>query len=231
MNNPFEIISQRKAARIAGIGILIRLIVGPFVFFLLDTLFGDSMFVVPGDAAIVAAKKIKVNAWLLCVFIASISTLVMCDVVVVLALFIVLKPVNKDLAMFAVFFRLMGAFIFVISMVFLFIEPLLFTNVFLIGQIIGAFHMLVFGYLIVKSGYIPRILGILLIIGGALGYFMESFTYFFFPDYVWISSPGIIVAVLIEVLLCIWLLWKGNKIPEMKPEVEYIKKNKENRYK
>jgi hypothetical protein len=54
-----------------------------------------------------------------------------------------------------------------------------------------------------------------LIIGGSLGYLTESLTSFFSPNYVWISSLGIMVAVIAEILLGAWLLLKSAKISEM----------------
>ena len=107
-------------------------------------------------------------------------------------------------------------------MLFLFIEPLLFNYIHLIGIVFYALHILFLGYLVFKSGYIPRILGVLLIIGGSLGYLIESLTYFFFPNYIWIASPGLTVGAIAEISLGFWLLLKGDKIPEMKPEIDSL---------
>ena len=179
----------------------------------------NSIVIVPGDAAAKAFNEIKANEWLFVIFIASVLVMITCNVVVVLALYFLLKPVNKVLALFMGIFRLINTILFAINMVFLLIEPLLFNYIHMIGILFYALHVLVLGYLIFKSGYIPRILGVLLIIGGALGYLPESLTYFFFPNYAWIISPGLTVASIAEISLGLWFLLKGTKIPE-NPEIK-----------
>jgi hypothetical protein len=200
-------ISQRKVVKIAGLGYLIIIIAGFFAFSVLSTL------LVPGDAA-KTAKNIEANQGLFRVMIISFLIMVMFDVVVGLALYVILKPVNNKLSLLAVIFRLIQAIFIAISMVYLLIEPLLFNDVYLIGQIFFALYLLVLGYLVWKPSYIPRILGILLIIGGVLGYLLESLIYFFFPDYVAIAIPGLVVGTIAEISLSLWLLLRGDKIPE-----------------
>ena len=210
MTNHITNISKREAARVAGFGLIIIAIAGGFVFFALN-----SIVIVPGDAAAKAFNEIKANEWLFGIFIASVLVMITCNVVVVLALYVLLKPVNKVLALFMGIFRLINTILFAINMVFLFIEPLLFNYIHMIGILFYALHILVLGYLIFKSGYIPKILGVLLIIGGALGYLPESLTYFFFPNYAWIISPGLTVASIAEIALGLWLLLKADKISEI----------------
>jgi hypothetical protein len=50
----------------------------------------------------------------------------------------------------------------------------------------------VLGYLIFKSGYFPRILGVLVVVG-SLGYLIDSFGNILFPNYEAIF--GVVVAV------------------------------------
>src|SRR6476646_7573939 len=64
-------------------------------------------------------------------------------------------------------------------------------------------------YLIFKSGFLPKILGILLIIGG-IGYLVDSFAAFLVPNL------GVNIAIFTfwgEVLFPLWLLIKGVKEP------------------
>jgi hypothetical protein len=76
----------------------------------------------------------------------------------------------------------------------------------------------VLGYLIYKSGYIPKTIGILLFIA-AIGYLIDSFANFLLADYVnykdiflmIVLVPGVIG----ELSLTFWLLFKGAKIPEI----------------
>ncbi len=66
------------------------------------------------------------------------------------------------------------------------------------------------GYLVFKSGYIPRILGVLLIIAG-FGYLIDSVTFFLFPNFdVTIS----LVTFIGEVLFMLWLLIKGVNVEQ-----------------
>jgi len=130
MKNPIANISQRTAARVAGFGILIWIITGAYLFSVLNSGITEG---IPGEKAIIAASNIKANEWLLYIVIASILIIITCNVVVALALYVVLKPVNKNLTLLAAVFRLTYAIIFAITMVFLFFEPLLFSNAFAIG--------------------------------------------------------------------------------------------------
>ena len=210
MTNRITDISQRKAARVAGFGILIMMIVSPLAFLVLSNL------IVPGNAA-ATANNIKANEWLFRFAIALSLIVIICDVVVALALYVLIKPVNKDLALLATFLYLMHCIIYAISLVFLFIEPIRYRSIFLIGQgFLWSSHLIVLGYLVFKSGYIPRILGVLLIIGGSLGFLLEGLTYFLFPNYVWVAYPGIAVGTIALLYLMLWLLLKADKIPEMK---------------
>jgi len=62
------------------------------------------------------------------------------------------------------------------------------------------------GYLIARSGYLPKVLGMLLVIGGA-GFFLRSITYILVPKYssVWMLIPMAIAGI----PLMLWLLVKG----------------------
>jgi len=190
------------------------LIDGSYVFFVLNTGLEP-----PGDAAVTAANNIKANVWLFSTIIAGILIMITCNVVLALTLYLLFKPINKDLSLLSAILRFIYTIVFAISMIFLFIEPLLFSSTFLTGQIFFALYLLILGYIVFKSGYIPKILGILLIIGGSLGYLTESLTSFFSPNYIWISSLGIMIAVIAEISLGLWLLLKSAKIPETNPEM------------
>jgi hypothetical protein len=62
------------------------------------------------------------------------------------------------------------------------------------------------GYLIARSGYLPRILGILLVIGGA-GFFLRSITYLLAPS---LSSPLLLLPMAVAgIPLMAWLLLRG----------------------
>ena len=79
-------------------------------------------------------------------------------------------------------------------------------------------HIAILGYLIVKSGFVPRILGSLLILAST-GYFIDSFASFLSSDYVaneiafWLIV--VIPAVIAEFSLTLWLLLKGGKVQQI----------------
>ena len=76
----------------------------------------------------------------------------------------------------------------------------------LVATIFWGLWLLPFGYLVFKSGFIPKILGILLIIGG-IGYLVDFFTLALLP-----SLGGLTIAeytFIGELLLPLWLLIKG----------------------
>ena len=69
------------------------------------------------------------------------------------------------------------------------------------------------GYLITRSTLVPRLLGVLLMLGGA-SYIINSFTNFFAPAIGAHLAPFVIpVAILGEGALTLWLLVKGVKVP------------------
>ena len=159
------------------------------------------------------------------------------DVVVAWALYVLLKPVNKNVSLLAAWFRLVYSVIFGIALVNLYqvlellsgsdylkvLEPnqlyaesmvslVAFNSVWMIGLVFFGIHLSILGYLTFKSGYVPKTLGILLVIAG-LGYIIDSFAIFLLPNY----QPTIAAVTFIgEALFMLWLLFKGSGISEMK---------------
>ena len=134
-----------------------------------------------------------------------------------IGLYVLFNPINNKLSLIAGVFRIISTIIFGFAMVFVFIFPILFTNTFIFGQLFYALQMFLFGLLIIKSGYVPRLLGVLLIISAIFGYLMENFIHFFLPStFVWLAYPGLIIAIIAECLLCIWLLLKGGRMNDSK---------------
>jgi hypothetical protein len=223
--------SLRQAAVVAGIGLLIITILAPFADF-----FVRQSLIVPGDAA-ATANKIMASESLFRIAISSYLIVAILDVVVAWALYVLLKPVNKSLSLLAAWLRVVYAAILGITLLNLVIalrlldgadfmrvfetdqlyaQAMLFLNAFSDGWEMGlaifGIHLLVLGYLAFKSGYIPKILGVLLIIA-SIGYLLDSFGRLLFPNY------DVTIAVFTffgEVLLIFWLLFKGAKIPELK---------------
>lgn len=94
------------------------------------------------------------------------------------------------------------------SLVMLFLEA--HSYGFTIGIAFLTIHVFVLGYLIIKSGYFPKILGILFIAAG-VGYLVDSFALLLSSTYkatpIYISLPIAIA----EIAFPLWLLIKGVK--------------------
>ena len=85
----------------------------------------------------------------------------------------------------------------------------------LVAELFWGLWLLPFGYLVFKSGSLPRILGILLMIG-CFGYLTEVFGRVLFPQgyaEAAISSFMIVPSALGEVGICLWLLIIGAHRP------------------
>jgi hypothetical protein len=225
--------SLRKISRIAGFGYLIIFITGIYAnFFVLQGL------VVP-DNATETVINISSNGSLFRVGILSFIIMVVFDVILAWALYILLKPTNKNLSLLTAWLRLVNATIFSIALFNLFsvlellsgadylaaLEPaqsdvqvmlLLdsFNKTWLLGLVFFGIHLFLLGYLIFKSGYIPRIIGILLFIAG-IGYLIDSFANFLMPNYPDYANIFLIVVivpgVIGELSITIWLLFMGVK--------------------
>ncbi len=70
-----------------------------------------------------------------------------------------------------------------------------------------------FGIVVIKSGFIPRILGILLIVAG-FAYLTTSFTSIVLPDYPRVVSQIMMPLYFGEVPIIFWLVIKGAKVPQ-----------------
>lgn len=222
--------SLKKTARVAGILYLILALVGPF-----SLVYVSSTLIVSGDAA-ATAHNIMASESLFRIGMVGESVIFLIEIVLPIILYVLLKPVNQTLSLVAAASRLAMAAVQGINLLNKFIVllllsgaeyltvfspdqlqalALLFLNAYeyvaLIWGLFFGLHLLVLGYLIFKSGYIPGILGILLIFA-SVGYLTNSFGIFLFPQYEkvfnWVvpalSLPG-------ELSLPLWLLIRGVK--------------------
>jgi hypothetical protein len=233
MTNPIVDTSQHKAARVAGFMFLFSLIVP-----LLNWTFVLSKLIVAEDA-IATANNIMANELL---FRTGLSIeLIMSVGLIVLAwaLYIILKPVNKNLALLALLLKLaetvLAAAIVLVSFIALLIlnaEVSVFTpeqlrafvglilnkhtSIYSIPMVFLGLDMVVFSYLFFKSKYIPRILAGFGILSFAF-ILIHSFIHIIAPQYATIQITEIIFytpSCIFEIIIGIWLLSKGAKLPE-----------------
>jgi hypothetical protein len=226
---PKEKMNPQKTARVAGFLYLMLLPLGLF-----GILYVPSILIVPGDAA-TTANNIMASESLFRLSIMSALILQTVQILVVLVLYKLLKPVNKKHAVLMVIFILVAIPIAMLNELNKFAALLLlsgadYLTVFTADQLQalvplfldlhehGVFIATIFwglwlfpmGYLVFKSGYIPRILGVLLIIG-CFGYLIDFFTFFVFPNF------EVEIAVFTgwgEVLFPLWLLIKGVNVEQ-----------------
>jgi len=76
--------------------------------------------------------------------------------------------------------------------------------------LIFAIHVALLGYLVARSGYIPRIMGVLLMVAG-VGYVINYLRPYLYPD---LDLGFLFVAFFGEFIFAVWLLVRGRKIPE-----------------
>lgn len=83
-----------------------------------------------------------------------------------------------------------------------------------IGLIFFGFACLVYGYLILRSGYFPWVFGLLVQIAG-LSYLINSFALLLAPTTAALISPAILLPAFIgELAFCLWLLLKGVNVEQ-----------------
>jgi len=85
-----------------------------------------------------------------------------------------------------------------------------FYDIWNVGLILFGLHLLLIGYLAYKSGYVPKPVGVLLVIAG-FGYLVDSFGTLLVSDY---SVNVAAFTGVGEVVLLIWLLVKGRRVTE-----------------
>ena len=200
--------SQRKASIVFGVAIVAMFILAIVVDnFILGNLIG------PGDVASLASD-IEADQTRFGFAVAGYLLILLLDLTIALAVYVILKPVGKILASLTAVFRLLYTAIMVIgvlSLAFQFIDVQSYGNVKLIGYIFFTAHIFMLGYSVLKSRYLPKGLGILLIIA-FFCYIILLYGKSIVPEQL---LPVIVVpAALAELLLGIWLLVKGGKVPK-----------------
>lgn len=223
-------------ARIAAILTLLIVVLAPF-----SMLYIPTTLIIPGDAA-TTASNIMASEGLFRAGMVSDSIVFLIEIVLTVLLYVLVKPVNKTLSLAAAFSRLAMTVIQGVNLLNYFIVllllsgagyltvfapdqleafALLFLNahesVVLIWGLFFGLHLLVFGYLVYKSGYLPKFLGVLLIIV-SLCYFTQDFGNMLFPQYkALFTSIGSLA--FLEIAFPLWLLIKGVNIEEWNKRV------------
>jgi len=217
--------SPRASARIAGALYLIVIVAGIFT-----ELFVRGRLIDYGDAAATASNILAHEQLYRVGFVAGILYLA-CNIPLTVIFYELFRVVNRSLALLVAFFSLVGTALESVSLLFHFAPLALLGGAdylaafateqlhalallslklravtFLTDLVFFAFYCLAIGYLIFRSTFLPRILGVLMGIAG-LSYLTHSLTTFLTPRFASSLVPYILLPCLVaEASLCLWLL-------------------------
>ncbi len=225
--------SQRAYARLAGVMYLLILVCFAAAQLILTGIAGNGTFV--ETAQRIAASELPYRIGLFCYVVGSFATIPL-----VIALYVTLKPVDRNLALMAVLFRVVETVLDGLWIVAAFVVLQIqldanHANAFDATQLAGladlasgangvAFELSaavstlgssIFFYLFFKSRYIPRILsawGVL----GALWFTAVGFASLILPQYAASAPYGFLPILIAELSTGLWLLIVGIKIPPSK---------------
>ncbi|MRX69404.1 protein of unknown function [Flavobacterium resistens] len=220
--------SPQFYARIAGLLYLVIILTGLFA----EAFVRNKLFI-PGNATATANNIIHADfLWRL--GISADLIMQICDLPVMIILYYLFKPVSKKLALLNLSFNLIQTAVLVANKLNLLaalfflgdgeylksfnpdqLHTLAYLSIklhgygFGVGLIFFGFVCLIEGYLIYKSGYFPKVLGVLMAIAG-ICYLANSFASILAPE---LSSFALLFPCIIaEFGLTLWLIIKGVRL-------------------
>jgi hypothetical protein len=217
--------AMQRYARVAGVLLILTLVFGYF-----GEAYVPGKFIVAGDAA-ATARNIISSPTLYRVGFASYLIEALCDIALAWIFYVVLRAVNRDLALLSAFFGLVSTAVYAVAELFYFVALIILRNATALaafspdqlnalalfslkvsgncGWIFLAFYgvpSVLRGYLIYRSGYFPKFLGVLLLIAGA-GFIIKDFLVVLAPAY---ASDVLLLPMFLAILcLMVWFLFKG----------------------
>ncbi len=219
--------TNNKTARLAGFLYLIYIVIHVFA-----DVIGRSSLIVFGDAA-VTAQNMMASEWQFRIGFMSDLLAAVLFLLAAWALYTLLKPVNKNIALLFLLLNLAGVAIQSFSDLFLIGSQLLLSgadylnvfqveqlqalallflnlhkNGFMIAQLFYGAWLFPLGYLVFKSGFLPKILGIVLMIH-CVTWLLTFLQYFLLPDLSAITYVSYPLGFIAEFGLGLWLLIKG----------------------
>ena len=224
----------QRYARIAGVLFLLSLVAGGF-----GVAYVPSKLIVSADPTATAANLRNFD-FLYRLGFASFLIESLCDTALALILYVLLKPVNKQLSLLAAFFGLMATATFAFAELFYFAPQLILGRAYLnnftpdqlnslvllslkfygyAGMLFTAYYgmgWIVRSYLIFRSSYLPKLLGVLMAIGG-IGFVVRNFLLILAPAYasdvlLMLMFPG-------GLIMTIWFLLKGVNVEKWNAKV------------
>lgn len=219
-----------KLARTTGILYLLVILLG-----VASEGIAHNLIIIPGDITATVNNITAYEPIFRLGFVISLARLVV-FIFMVLALHRLQQSVNKDWSLVMVVVALVSISIGMVSLLFQYAAPLLLSSngystifttdqwhaqvlFFINMQVMGdkvsqilAIWLLPLGYLIYRSGFFPKLLGVLIMIAG-LGYVTDFLIFFLLPNLNW-QVAGF--AFLAELPFPLWLLLKGVKVKQWK---------------
>jgi hypothetical protein len=221
-----EYLPQKKTARLAGLLTLLIAVIA-----IVSMVFLPTDLIVPGDAMRTAAN-IQASEGAFRISMVGDALIFLVEIILVVILFDLVKAVDKTLAAISSLARfgmtviqgmnLINRFIVlslvggvgylsvfaadqVNTLVMLFLDT--HDYLVLIWGLSFGLHLLILGYLVYKSGYMPGYTGILLIVAGVC-YLVQSFGNILLPQYEEIFTVIGFIS-MVELVFPIWLVIKG----------------------
>lgn len=220
--------SPQRYARLGGWLYLLIIVLGLF-----GEAFVRTTLVVPGDAAATLDAIARApSLWR--AGIAGDLLMQVCDLPVIVILYLLLRPVSRPLALLATGFNLIQTAVLALNKLTLLVPLFLLGDAaylkaipvgqlqalsqlaitahgygFGIGLIFFGVACLIRGHLMQRSGFFPKPLGLLLQIAG-LSYLVNSFALLLSPALAgWLFPAVLLPAFVGELAVCLWLLIKG----------------------
>ena len=215
----------QRYARAAGVAMLLSIVFG-----FIGEMYLPGKIIVSGDPTATAANIVG-QPMLFRLTFASYLVEGICDVALIVFFYILLKPVDRNLALLSAFFGIVAMVTFAVAQSSFYAASVILREsggmtaftvdqrnalALLATRLAGTIAWLFLcmygiatilrGYLIMRSGYLPRILGFLFILGG-VGFVLRSLTFLLLPAY---STPALLMPMaLAGIPMTIWLLTRG----------------------
>ncbi|MBK8572641.1 MAG: DUF4386 domain-containing protein [Holophagaceae bacterium] len=224
--------------RLAGVFYLAIILLGLF-----GEAFVRAKLVVSGDPA-ATAQAISASPLLWRLGIVGDLLMHVFDIPVIVVLYLLLKPVNKALALFTAYINLIQTAVLAANKLSLLVplylldgspslsafspaqlQALSYVAIkahgygFGVGLIFFGVACLVRGYLLFQSGYVPKVFGFLMVLAG-FSYLINSFALLLAPALASALFPGILLPAFIgELAFCLWMIVKGVNLAQWQQRV------------
>lgn len=235
MSSPILDVTPRRAAVVAGVGYVVIFLLAVFAnFFVIGGL------VETGDAAATAANIVD-SEGLFRAGIVAFTIVFVIDVPVAWALYVLFRSLGRDVSLLTAWFRLVYTVFLGVAAVFLFVVVELlsgrdylsafdggqldanvllsieaFNFAWLVGLASFGVHLIMLGYLIVRSGWTSRVLGVVLMVAGS-AYVADTIARAVIADYASVENLFLAIvaipAVIGELWLTVWLLFRAGRTP------------------